>query len=329
MKDLVLQVPDQLRWGVDVAIPDVAAADHIVLLGMGGSAMAARVGALIAAAGPTVVEVRQGYDLPAWAATQRPLVVAVSYSGSTEETLSGFGAAIDLGLPVAAVSSGGAVSELVADVGGAHVAVPGGMQPRAALGFQVGAVLRVLEGAGAVSDVPGSLTAAADVVEMSLGGGSGAGWALGADLADALRNRIPIIVGGSGPGALAAGRWMTQINENTKRAAFALEAPELNHNALEAWATPGREPGPMGVIALRDGGGHPRNERRLDLTVERLGERIPLVGEVSAVGEGLLERIWSLMVVGDVASVVLADHLGVDAMPVDVLQDFKIALRED
>ncbi len=326
MMDLVLAAPDQLRWGLDVAVPDVAPSRDILILGMGGSAMAGRVAALAVSEGGARVTIHQGYGLPAWATQARPLVLAVSYSGNTEETLSGLAEAGDLGLEVAAVASGGRIGDNAAAHGHPFLTVPGGIQPRAALGYQVGAVLRLLEGAGAVSGVDGILSEAAAVVEESLGGGEGAGYLLGVDLAAALGDRIPIVIGGAGPAGLAAVRWVRQINENAKRVASSEEVPEMNHNALEAWATPGSEPGRLGVVALRDPAGNARNEERITLTLRTLGERVPLAGEVLASGTGVLARTMSLIAVGDVTSVALADAAGVDATPVEVLEGFKRSL---
>lgn len=328
MMRLVLDAPDQLRWGTELPRPQMASADHVVLLGMGGSAMAARAAALLASPGPAVVVVHQGYGLPAWAAARHSLVVVVSYSGNTEETLSGFEEALASGLQVAAISSGGRVAELAAETDTPWVEVPGGMQPRAAVGYQLGAAASVLHGADVVDDPAPALAEAADVAATLLGDGGGPGFGLGSDLAEALLDRIPLVIGGAGPAALAAGRWMTQINENAKRVAFAGEVPEMSHNTLEALAAPGGEPGRIGVVALSDPGGHPRNERRLRLIVQRLGGEVDLVGEVAAQGEGLLARLWSLISVGDVASVVMAELAGVDPTPVEVLEEFKIALRE-
>ena len=328
MMDLVLATPDQLRWGLDVAPPEVAASRDVLVLGMGGSAMAGRVAAQAAAAGGARVAVHQGYGLPAWVEDFRPLVLAVSYSGNTEETLSGLAEARRLGLAVASVASGGQVAGLAASHGEPYLPVPGGLQPRAALGYQVGAVLRVLEGAGAAAGVDEALAEAAGEVEELLGDGAGAGYRLGTDLADALTDRIPVMVGATGPAALAAVRWVRQVNENAKRAAFSEEVPEMNHNALEAWATPGAEPGSLGVVALRDPAGVARNEQRLDLTLRTLGSRVPVLGEVRATGAGALARIMSLIAVGDVTSVALADLAGVDATPVEVLEGFKRSLAE-
>lgn len=329
MGKLVLETPAQLTWAASLDVPTLAAADHIVLLAMGGSAMAARAAAVAAAGSHAVVHVHQAYGLPAWAVARKALVIAVSYSGNTAEVLSGVRAAVEANLPLVAISTGGRLAEVAQACPAPHLAVPSGLPPRAALGYQVGATLRILEAAGVVEEPMTALEEAAAMVDDLLGGGSGPAVTLGADIAEALESVVPVIVGATGPGALAAGRWMTQINENAKRTAFALEVPEASHNALEAWAAAERDPGDYALVTLFDPAGDRRNEERLRLIGSWLSGTTTQAGEVRSQGYGPLARLLSLAIVGDVTSVVMAEHAGVDAMPVDALESFKQALREE
>jgi glucose/mannose-6-phosphate isomerase len=329
MGGLILEMPAQLMWARDVDPPHISPAHHVVLLAMGGSAMAARAAAATAAASRAVVHVHQGYGLPSWAAAHGALVVAVSYSGNTAEVLSGVRAAVEANLPLVAVSSGGTLADIASASPAPHLLVPAGLPPRAALGFQIGAVLRALEGAGIVEDSMGALSEAADVVGDLLGDGNGAACALGADIAKALESQVPMIVGATGPGALAAGRWTTQVEENAKRMAISLEVPEANHNALESWAAGVDHPGRFGLVTLFDPPGDRRNQERLQLMSRYLGASVVPAGEARSQGRGPLARLLSLAIVGDVASVVMAEDKGVDQMAVDALENFKRALREE
>jgi glucose/mannose-6-phosphate isomerase len=323
----VYATSSQLRWAVDLPRPDVPESADVLVLGMGGSGMAARVGALAADRGR--VSVHQSYGIPPWAIDARPLCIAVSYSGSTEEVLSGVAAALEAGLTVAGVSTGGPLEESLGDAA-AIVHVPGGLQPRAALAFQAGAVIRILEAAGVLAGAQGNLTDAADQIDALLGGGSGAGAALGRDIAAALVDKITLVYGGTGPAALAAARWKAQINENAKMPAFASELPEANHNELEGWgARPDMWRGAVVMVALDDPGGHRRLRERLSLSVELAGKHVSVAGTVIAQGESPLERFFTLASVGDVASVELAALVGVDPTPVALLEEFKVRLRED
>lgn len=319
---------NQLRWAADLSPGEVPRAADIVLAGLGGSGMAARVGALTAPSIPLTLV--QGYELPGWAPGRKPLVVAVSYSGNTEETLAVFEAARAAGLPLVAVTTGGALAELAAAVGAAVVEVPGGLQPRAALAYQAGAVTMVLAAATGAASPASELTAAADVVDRTLDDGDGPGAALGRDLAEGIHGRICVIYGGHGVGAVAASRWKAQINENAKMPAFASEVPELDHNELEGWGTlPDLGRRTIALVTLRDPAGHPRIEQRMRLTTEVVRGKVAHVGEVIALGTSPLSRFFSLAAVGDVASVELARLSDVDPTPVTLLEDFKRRLRED
>ncbi len=329
MLERVLELPGQLEWGADLAEPEVPPDRSIVMLGMGGSAMGAAVGALAAAGSPRPIVVHSTYGLPAWAIAQKALVVGVSYSGNTEEMLSGLDRALDADLPVAGITSGGALAQRASTHGFPIIAVPAGLQPRAAVGYQAAAAVRMLGGAGAVEDGGAQLKEAADVATGLLAGGQGAAFSLGRDLGEALAGRVTITYGGTGPGGLAAYRWKTQINENGKAAAWWHEIPELNHNELQGWeALPDLTNHSVGVVFLRDEGDHPRVKRRMDLTEESIADKVFVAGSVESQGSGPLARFFSLAVVGDITSVVMAEEAGIDPTPVATIETFKTRLTE-
>ncbi len=321
MRDQILGLPGQLRWAAGQAQPSVSA-PAALLTGMGGSAMACDVASLTAVHHP--VPVHRGYGLPPWA--KDGLVVAVSYSGNTEETLSSVEAAMVRGLTVAVVASGGRLVDLAADNGWPHVAVPAGLQPRAALGYLAGGALRVIEGAGLIPSQVEELEEAATVVESLLTGGEA--WKQAEAIADRLDGKVAVIYGGSGPSAVAARRWKTQINENAKRPAFWSELPELDHNEIMGWSQSGEKVRPYAVVLLRDPADHPRVRLRMELTRELIAPRITVAGEVRAFGNGLLARLFSLIVVGDALSLTLAERAGIDPVPVATIEELKLRLQE-
>src|SRR5262245_6715519 len=119
MLDAVLGLPEQLAAAVDdarsVALADALHAgrfDQVVVAGMGGSGIA---GDILAAAAADVLSVPvfvvKHLGLPAFVG-DRTLVVAMSYSGGTEETVLAAQAALDSGAPLVAVTCGGALGEL-------------------------------------------------------------------------------------------------------------------------------------------------------------------------------------------------------------------------
>ncbi|MGH9166545.1 MAG: bifunctional phosphoglucose/phosphomannose isomerase [Acidimicrobiia bacterium] len=322
-----LGLPEQLRWAVALEVGEVPRAGSALVIGMGGSGISGDFAAQAADRGGRLVDVHKGYGLPGRAAVQRPLVVAVSYSGDTEETLSGVEEARELGLPVTAISTGGELSRLAERHGWPWVSAPGGLQPRAAVGYLTGAVLRVLAAGGVLPDQRPVLVEAAALLDELLGPDEdGAAVELAGDLAEGLAGKVPVIYGGRGVAEVAAQRWKTQFNENAKIPAFWAVLPELDHNEIEGWAW---SPARFGLVFLRDWDDDPRLGRRFELTAEALGGQPPLVGEVWAQGEGIVARMLSLAVVGDLTSVLMAELAGVDPDRVDVLEGIKRRMGEE
>lgn len=167
MFDDILSLPEQLRWGIGREIALSRFDGPIVLLGMGGSAMAATIGTLASAPRSPMV-VHQGYGLPAWAIESGASVVAVSYSGNTEEVLSGVDQALSADLDLAVVASGGRLAEIAGERDLPYVEVPGGLQPRAGVGYQTAAVTAMLGAGGQIPEADAALIEAADVVDRLL-----------------------------------------------------------------------------------------------------------------------------------------------------------------
>lgn len=328
MWDMLAGLSAQYRWAADLTMPAVPQAGSVLICGMGGSAIA---GDLAAAAVPSaLILVNKDYSLPGWAAGVRPMVIAVSYSGNTEETRSAVEEALSLGLQVAVVSAGGALGGLAADRGLPIVRVPSGLQPRAAIGYLTGSVVRLLQAAGVAELQVESLSEAADIVAELWGEGqSGPAARLGADLADGLTGRIPLIYG-SGPTAPVAQRWKTQMNENAKRPAFWSVLPELDHNEIVGWpALEALTRRSVGIVLLRDQDEHPQVKRRFGLTSSLISSSVPVIGEVWSQGESRLARMAGLALIGDIISIRLAEQEGVDPMPVEIIENLKDLLNEE
>jgi glucose/mannose-6-phosphate isomerase len=327
MNALIAELPAQLRWAADAEVGNVPPAEEAVVAGMGGSGIAGTIAAVIAELAGRRVGVHKSYGLPGWAARHESLVVAVSHSGNTEETLSAVEAAAAAGLDVAAVTTGGTLSAIAGREGWPLLRIPAGPQPRAAVGYLAGGVVRVLEAAGILPPQSAALREAAEVTEDLL---AGPGPALAADLAEALEGRVAVVYGGAGLGAVAANRWKTQINENGKAVAYWSELPELDHNEIVGWtAWPQLSQRHIGVVWLRDDGDHPRIALRSAITEELIEPTTTIAGEVHSVGSGPLARLFSLIVIGDLVSVAVADRAGADPMPVDVIEALKRRLAQE
>jgi len=301
--------------------------DHVVVVGMGGSGIAGDVA--VAAAAPFMsvpITVVKGYDLPSYVSACS-LVIAVSYSGNTEEVREAVGVAIAQGAQVVGISSGGDLVETVQAGGGYHIAVdPSIPQPRAAFGALSVSVLAVLDRVGLFGGATQWVHLAIDRLKRrrdELVRPDSLAERLGLGLVD----RIPLIVSAGSVGTVAAMRWKCQVNENAKAPAFFATYPEACHNELagfEGNADLLKER--VVMVVLRHAGEHPQIGRRYAFAQQLLAPRLAGFETVIGQGEGDLASLFDLTFVGDVASLWLAEAMGIDPGPIPVLVDMKVAV---
>jgi glucose/mannose-6-phosphate isomerase len=327
---------DQLRDGFrngrrTEGLPSAEGIRSIAVCGMGGSGVAGDlVQALFAARLPFPIVVVKGYVLPEFCGRDT-LVIAVSFSGETEETLAVYREAVARGCRVVAISRGGTLEESARSDQVAYEAVPPSLPsvPRAALGYLAGSVIGVLDALGVVPHLGDEIERTAGTLAglaRELGPGQVEGSNEAKGIADWLGGRTPIVWGSEGIGAAAALRWKNQFNENAKVPAFWNAVPELDHNEIEAWSVDGG--GSFGAVILRHPGEHPRNALRMAATAEAAERSGLAVRAVNARGADGLEWLFTLIMVGDFVSTYLAILRGVDPFSIPVLTGLKERLLE-
>jgi len=304
-------------WRVDsAAIPAVDAPGGVIVAGMGGSAVGGRLAA--AALGPRVTRpfgVADGYALPSWVGGEH-LVLCSSYSGNTEETLAAYDDAVERGAARLVATTGGELAARARRDGVRVIPLPGGFQPRAAVGYGLVSALEAAAIAGAAPSLRDEIEAAAALAERlaTEWGPDGADDGLAKQLARKLHGTVPVVAGAELTAAVAY-RWKCQINETAGLPAFASALPELDHNEVVGW--PGSDGlGPFSAVFLEDPGAHPRNQLRSELTAAEAEAGARYIARVAAVGETRVERLVSLVLLGDLVSLYMAVLAGVD--PVDI-----------
>ena len=327
-------LPDDCRAGYQagLAVRDLPSVDDVTSIafcGMGGSAVAGDVvRALYRARLGVPLDVHRSPSLPAYCGP-RTLVIASSYSGTTAETLACFREAVARGCRIIAISSGGRLASEAAEGGYALVPVPPGSMPRAALGhLALGAV-------GALQAV-GLIPRAAEEVEETAAELAALVARLGPELprssndakelAWQIGDRVPVVWGADGIGAVAAARWRTQFNENAKIPAWSSSLPELDHNEVVGWTQPAGDR--FVVIALRHEDEHPDMAARFSLSLQLAREAGAVTAEEWAAGRSGLARLFSLILMGDFVSVYTGLLRGVDPTPVTAIERLKAALQE-
>ena len=340
MLDKALGLPDQLAKGWELAGPLAecmpAAKGTLVICGMGGSAIGGQLlRDLISEDSETSVHVERGYTLPAFVGKNTP-VVCVSYSGNTEEVLSCFDSALERGSPLAVVTSGGMLHEKAQKAGVPFLIIPGGMPPRSALGYLFAPLLKVASCWGfcdiAEAEFRSVLRKTRKLLdtctlEAGLPGNTPR------QLAKRRYGKIPLVYSGNGLLAGAAYRWKCQFNENSKSMAFSNYFPELGHNEIMGWDSPGKILEEIFLVMLTDIDDHPQVSRRMRVTYEMLE---PLAGgaiKLNSVGgpgfAGRLARLLSIVALGDLTSIYLAVESGKDPTPIDKIEEIKTLLRSE
>jgi glucose/mannose-6-phosphate isomerase len=326
----VLGAPEHLRdalWRVESAImQDWDTPDGLVVAGMGGSAIG---GALARAAlgdhASRPIFVTRAYGLPTWT-TPDTMVLLASYSGDTEETLACYDSAGALGAKRMVVTTGGRLAAAARADGVPVIPLPGGFQPRAAVAYMLVAALEVAALCGAGPRMTSEIDVAASHSE-----GLVAEWgpdspedSLAKSIARGLLGTTPVIAG-AGLTSPVAYRWKTQINENAKQPAFWGELPELDHNEIVGWEG-ARDVGRFSAVFLDDSDAHPRVKRRLELTEQLIADSASASFRLETRGQNSVERVMSLVLLGDLVSIYLAALRGVDPAQVRVLDELKSAL---
>ena len=334
MLDAVLRMPAQCEQGYRAGrqageLPSGDSASSVVVCGMGGSGVAGDVlGALYRdRLGIPIVTVKD-FSLPEFCGKDT-VVVCSSYSGSTAETLACFEEATARGCRVLATASGGELADRAGAADIAVVPIPAGLQPRAAIGHLVFAVLGALEEMGVLPPLGEEVSQCAATLEQvaaDVAPDRGSADNPAKSLAVAIGDRVPVVWGAEGIGAVAARRWKTQFNENAKVPAMASALPELDHNEVVGWS-PGAG-ARFFLVTLRQGAERPDLSARFDVSVDVVAGSGIEHREVRAPGgSGLAELMWLIMV-GDATSVYLGLARGADPAPIEAIHRVKRAIEE-
>jgi glucose/mannose-6-phosphate isomerase len=284
--------------------PDYSAVSKIIFCGMGGSAISGDI-ARSAFSCYKPFEVIKDYNLPA--ITDTTMVIACSYSGNTEETLSCLRAAIKQTPYIGAITSGGEVRKLVEN-NYPWVELTPGLPPRSAIGYLFFSVVKLLE----FTDIIPSQEKTVQKVVAGLMGKAGAiahnvatEMNLAKSSAEKIKGKIPIIYASRPPLASLAYRWKCQINENAKYPAFTHTFPEMNHNEIEGWEAAGFNHTfiPIFLASMQEEHNY---QKRLDVFKHLLRKTNVEYLEFFTEGCSLVEEIFSLIYLGDMISYYLA-----------------------
>jgi len=304
--------------------------DKVVILGMGGSAIGGDLlRSLSSLEKKALVSVHRDYDLPSYV-DAKTLVIASSYSGMTEETLSAFNQALATPAKKLVITTGGKLKAIAEQNSIPVFTIDYKAPPRAALAHSFFPLLGICQQLGIVSDKSKDVAEMAQVLrdqQATIDENQPLKQNPAKQLATKLYNHLAVIYG-AGFLATAAQRWKTQINENSKAWAFYEIFPELNHNATVGYEFPADLAQKLFVVFLRSPRLHPRTLLRYKLTAEMLSQAKVSHETVDTGGESALSQMMSLVLFGDWVSLYLALLNETDPSPVKVIDYLKKRLAE-
>jgi glucose/mannose-6-phosphate isomerase len=344
----------QIRMGrtaaADAGFAAIAALGRpraMVVAGMGGSGVAGDVLACVAGLTcPVPIVVHRGPGLPGWAGAA-DVVVAVSCSGTTEETLAAADEAVRRGATLIGVGAAdsplarrceqarSACAPVVMQVG-PRATLWGLATPLLVLGARFG-LLDLGRDDDALEAAARRLEAVAETCRPDRESFVNPGKSLALELAGTL----PMVWGTGQVGGVAATRMACQLAENAKYPAISGALPEAHHNQVVTFDGAFAGAGSDGdifrdrvdaadvrlrLVLLRD------DDSAAAVQRARISEQVAQVRSVpttalTAEGTSAVERLASLVCLTDFATAYLAIAQGIDPAPVGPIDEVKRRLE--
>lgn len=321
MKQMILDFPGQFPVGYGAA-GDAGKSfagkefKNIVIAGMGGSALPGELLKMFAQELnlklPVIVS--RDYSLHSYAGPDS-LVIAISYSGNTEETVSAYMEAKKKDFSLAVIASGGKLKELAEEDKNPFALIPSGTPPRLAIGYQFAALLGLLANSGIIENQEQVLQELASSLKPEEAMGPAR------ELAEKIKNKTPLIYTSENYRQLAY-ILKIQINENGKRHAFYNCFPELNHNEMVGYTTKND----FYALIFKSEDDDPRIVKRMELTAKLIQDKGYDADIIDISEKNRYNRVFNTALFGAWLSYFFAVQNEIDPTPVDIIEDFKKSL---
>ena len=306
-----------LSIGRDAALAPPRLPIHNVLIsGMGGSGIGGTIVSQLTANESAVpVNVAKDYFIPAYV-NEQTLVIISSYSGNTEETLSAMKQACVLKAEIVCITSGGEVLEMARKHKFNHIVIPGGMPPRACLGYSFTQLFYVLHhykiiNRGFEKDISSSI-ALLNKEEENIRREA-------LETAKAVHGKIPVIYTTASNEGVGI-RLRQQLNENYKMLCWHHVFPEMNHNELVGWRKKNQD---LAVLMFRSDTDYSRVKKRMEICKPIFSKCTSTLIEIHAKGQSEIEKTLYFIHFGDWLSYYLSELNKADAMEIEVINFLK------
>ncbi len=322
------QIDSAWSGPLDISSINPSVIKSVVVAGLGGSAIAGDIlkNYLINDIKPVIV-VSRGYTVPDLCGPET-LVIACSYSGNTEETLSAFNDALGKKAQIIALTTGGDLHRLAKSNGVMAVSVDKGYQPRFALYNMFFKLLKVLNELKLIPDQDSGVKAVSKHIRdlskvFSLKDGPAFNLAL------SLQGVSPVIYSVSGLNDCTGKRFKSQLNENSKIHAWCSEYPEMNHNEIVGWERVKDGPVKYKVINIVDRDIDIRIRRRIDIINDLIRKEGIDIINIQSDNSSFKVRLLEVIYFCDWISYYLGLFNGEDPGEIDFIHHLKKKISEE
>lgn len=300
----------------------------ICFVGMGGSAIGADlIRAYCYYSSPYPMQILRHYEIPRWV-DENTLVVGCSYSGNTEETLTALDKAREKGAQAIAVTSGGTLMLKAAKEGFDYIKIPGGLPPRAALGYSFMPLFRLCQYLGLTDEDGQALQETYQLLTEQNGLFANPEDNEALSLAEKLNDTLPIIYSDATILEPVNLRWREQFEESAKTLAYGNTLPEMTHNEIVGWERIVHLTGRLSVIMLIDNEDNERVKQRMKIVEELIEDQAASLHIFESRGKSKLARMFSLIQLADWTCFYLAILNKINPTPVAKIDLLKSKLAE-
>lgn len=324
MKQLVLDFPSQLQDAIHIAQqaklhPHTTDIHHVVIAWLGWSGIGWTIIQDYAKTRSKLpITVTKDYDLPVFV-DQHTLLIACSYSGTTEETLAVTKQAADRGAKIVCISSGETLGEWAIQHARDWIQIPWGMPPRACIGYSLVQQIAICNFFGVfTNDRINELQESIQVLQNN----TTTLQQQATELADKIYNKHIIIYATSDKEWLIT-RIRQQLNENSKVLCHHHVVPEMNHNELvgRGWWTDHHA-----VLWIQTQTDNQRSSYRIQLNQEVINKYTPHQYTLTAQGDNYRSELFYVIHLTDLLSLAIADKKWVDPIDITVINQLKASL---
>jgi glucose/mannose-6-phosphate isomerase len=335
IEQLASQIQEAWTTAKALTIPaPKAKIQQVVVAGMGGSILGTHVIQTVFKEELRVpIIIAPDYTVPHFV-NEHTLVVASSYSGSTEETLAAVQDAQKKGAQIVGITSGGKLAEWLNENNYPCLQFPTtynpSNSPRMALGYSIFGQMALLSKTGILNLDDSMYQEVLDIIaavhlDCSVSIEQGVNQAK--LLAFEMLHRLPIVTVAEHLEG-AAHVFANQINENAKTYSEFRVVPELNHHLMEGLQFPDSNRDNLLFVMVTSGLYEKSNQRRMELTQQVMDENDVHSIAVTLKGETKLSQAFELITISAYASYYLAMLNNQDPVPNPWVDWFKAELKK-